>query len=278
MTIFVKFFNGLLTSLFDVICWPFQGLDPIWAMIVISLLTGLLMLWIFGKVSNQEAIKRIKDKIRGNLIAVRLYQNDLRVVLRLQGRILRDTLSYMKYSAVPMLVIIIPVVLILIQLNLRFSVRPLRPGERALVKVRVRDVSVLRENVVLETPEGVHVETPGVRMESEREVAWRIRVERSGRYLLAIRAGGGALEKELIVGTNWGPVSAVRTGKNLMEMLLHPGEAPIDPSSVIESVEVKKYPSLAIGVFGWDIHWLILFFVLSVVFGFAFKGVVGVEV
>ena len=277
MTTLMKLMNGLLTRLFDAICWPFQGLNPIWAMIVISLLTGLLMLWIFGKVSNQEAIRRIKDKIRGNLIAVRLYQNDIRVVLRVQARILRDTLTYMKYSVVPMLVIIVPVVFIIIQLNLRFSVRALQPGEQTLVKIKLRDASALHEEVVLEAPEGVKVETPGVRIEAEREVSWRIRAEQPGFYRIVIRTGNESVEKELIVGSGWGAVSALRTGKSLSEMLLYPGEAPIHPFSVIQSVQVN-YPSLSMPIFGWNIHWLILFFVLSVVFGFAFKGVFGVQV
>lgn len=278
MTTFVRLFNGFLTKLFDVVCWPFQGFDPIWAMIVISLLTGVLMVWIFGKVSNQEAIKRVKDKIRGNLIAVRLYQNDLRVVLRVQGRILRDTLTYMKYSVVPMLVIIVPVVFIIIQLNLRFSIRPLPPSEQTLVKVKVRDPSVLYGEVVLEAPDGVNVETPGgVRIVSQGEIAWRIRAARPGRYPLTVRAGNEVVEKELVVGAGWGAIVALRTGKDLLDMLLYPGEAPVNPSSVVESVEVR-YPSLSMPIFGWNIHWLIIFFVLSVAFGFAFKGVLGVQV
>ena len=33
-----------------------------------------------------------------------------------------------------------------------------------------------------------------------------------------------------------------------------------------------------VGIFGWGIHWLILFFVLSIAFGFALKDRFGVTI
>ena len=179
----MKHFNAAMTKIFDALCWPFLALEPIWAMIAISLLTGVVMLWIFGKISNQDAIKGLKDKIRGNLIGVRLFQHDLKVVFTLQARIIALTLTYMKHSVVPMLVMLPPVLLIIIQLHLRFEARPLKPGEVALVKVKLRDASVLAgaETSLKGPAEGFVVETPPVRIESEREASWRIRAEKPGR-------------------------------------------------------------------------------------------------
>ena len=39
-----------------------------------------------------------------------------------------------------------------------------------------------------------------------------------------------------------------------------------------------SYPVLDLTVFGWNVHWLLAFFVLSIAFGFAFKDALGVEV
>ena len=88
----MKIFNALVTGLFDLLFLPFGGLGPVWALVVFSLLTGVLMLWIFGKVSDQQAIRVIRDRIRGQLIAIRLFGDDLGLLFRLQGRLLRDTL------------------------------------------------------------------------------------------------------------------------------------------------------------------------------------------
>jgi len=277
MTYAIGFLNGILRRAFEILLWPFYWFDPIWGMIFISLLTGVIMVWIFGKVSNQKRLREIKNRIRGNLIGVRLFQYDLGVVFSLQGKILRDTLTYMRYSVTPMLILIVPVLLIIIQLNLHFSMRPMEVGERTVVTATMRDASSLKRNPVLEAPGGIRIETPGVRTETEREISWRIVGGRNGKYSVRVSVGEDGVEKELMIGSGWGSVSEIRTGAGVLDMLLYPGESPIPGSSPVESIQVN-YKPLELAVFGWHIHWLVLFFVLSIVFGFALKGVMGVEV
>ena len=72
-------------------------------------------------------------------------------------------------------------------------------------------------------------------------------------------------------------VSPIRTGEDWLSCLLNPGEAPIPAQSAIESIEIR-YPELDILILGKRINWLILFLILSLVLGFAFKGVLGVKI
>ncbi len=176
----VELINELLVHLFDFLFWPFRNTDPIWGLIVISGLSGLLMLWIFGKVSRQREIRDIRDRIRGNILGVRLYQHDVRVVLKLQVTIMRDIVTYITYAFLPTLVLVIPVILILAQLNLRFALSPLRPDTTALVAVTLQDDAKIDMPIHLEVPDGLVVETPAVRIRSQREVAWRIRAVSPG--------------------------------------------------------------------------------------------------
>ena len=44
------------------------------------------MVWIFGKVSNQDAIQRTRDRLSAELIALRLFKDDLRVFFGIQSR------------------------------------------------------------------------------------------------------------------------------------------------------------------------------------------------
>ena len=273
--------NGFLTGLFNILFRPFQGFGPIWALTVISLVAGVLMLWIFGKVSNQDAVRAVRDEIRGNLIGIRLFGNDLGLLFRLQGRILRRTLTYLRHALVPTLVMLVPVFLILAQLNLRFSVRPLEPGEATLVKVKLSGASPMSQSVELETSDGVVVETPGVRIESQREVAWRIRAERPGEHRLTVKVGDETAQKKLLVGSGWRSVPTLRTA-GLLDLLLFPGEPPLDSSGIIGSIEVS-YATLPLTFLFWDVNslpagWLIFFFIASIAFGFAFRRVLGVEI
>lgn len=277
MVTVIDFLNRVLTPAFDLVCWPFRTVPPIWAMTMISLASGVVMVWIFGKVSDQETIRRIREHIRGNLIGVRLFQSDIGVVLRLQRRILGDTFRYMRLAVVPMVVLLVPVVLIMTQLNLRFSARPLLPGEAVIVKAYLRDVGSLDKNVTLEVGDGVSVETRGVRVPSTREVAWRIRAESSGEHVMVIRVGEDAIDTHLVAGDQWGAVPQRRTGRGMWDTLLYPGEPPIPSSHPVEAVEIV-YPALDLSSFGLAVNWLVAFFVLSLAFGFAFKDMLGVEV
>ena len=47
--------------------------------------------------------------------------------------------------------------------------------------------------------------------------------------------------------------------------------------TAIVSVEVT-YPTLPLTVFGWELHWLVIFFVVSMAAGFALRGPLGVEI
>ena len=277
MVTVIDFTNRALTQTFDLVCWPFLALPPIWAMTAISLVSGIVMVWIFGKVSDQKTIKQVREQIRGNLIGVRLFQSDIGVVLQLQRRIFGDTFSYMRYALVPMVVLLVPVVLIMTQLNLRFAARPLEPGESALIKAYVRDAGVLDGEVGLEVPDGMTVETAAVRIPSAREVTWRVRVETGGGHRMRVRVGGQELETQLIAGDQWGAVPQRRTGRGMWDTLLYPGQPPIPSDHPVEAVDII-YPPLELSVLGWSLNWLVAFFVLSLAFGFAFKDALGVEV
>jgi hypothetical protein len=275
LTTLIAILNRLLTNAFTLLFWPFQNLNPVWALLFISFLTGIVMLWVFGKVSNQKAIERLRNQTRGNLLGVLLYQHDLKVVLRLHGLILRDTLFYLGHTLLPMLVLTVPLVPVLAQLNLFFSSRPLQPGEAAIVKLKLNDLAPVPAEVNLEGNSAVKVETPGVHIPSEREIAWRIRAAQLGAGRLMFRIGQETVEQEVRVGGRWGAAPARKTG-NWLDLLLYPGEEPLQPGQRAKSIEVRYQP-LSLTVMGWGLHWLILFFILSIAVSFAFKGVLGVE-
>ena len=74
--------NGLLTKIFDVILVPLEFMGNEMALILLSGIFGVLALVVFKYISSQKGIKAAKDKIKGHMIAIRLYQNDLVVVAK----------------------------------------------------------------------------------------------------------------------------------------------------------------------------------------------------
>ena len=72
-------------------------------------------------------------------------------------------------------------------------------------------------------------------------------------------------------------ISAVKPGSSFLDEIFNPGEKPLPKKLGIKSIEVA-YPAQRMSLFGWRIHWLVAFFALSIIFGFAFKGVFKVEI
>jgi len=275
MTFLVHAIHTAFHYLMKCIFWPLSVLPPFWSLAVISCLTGILMLWIFGKVSNQSAIKRVKNQIRANLLAVRLFDEHLSVFLKIEMRLLGRVLVYMKHSFAPMSVMLIPIFLLLVQLNLFYAARPLRVGESFLLKVLLRDLAAM-EQVALETDTGVRVETPAVRIPSDREIAWRLRTEKPGRHRVVVLIGDRKEDKEILVETGFGPLSIMRTAEPL-DMLLYPGEPLLKKSHGLRSIQVA-YPTAKMSVMGWPIDWIVVFFVLSIAIAFLMKGLFRVEI
>jgi len=275
----VSIFNTVLTFLFGLPYAALKCLGPFWSLGVLSLLAGILMVWIFGKVSNQDAVQKTRGRLSAELIALRLFKDDLWVFFGIQFQILVWTLKYLRCSLVPMLILMVPTILILIQLNLHYGFRPLRVGEQALVKVKLHDPTALARGakISLRAPESLKVETQGVRIEEMKEVCWRVRGVSAGRFNLTVSDGDGVVTKQIAVGGHLEGVSSVRTGGHWVTSLLYPGEAPVPSQSAIESIEIL-YPELDISVLGKRVNWLIIFLVLSLGFGYAFKGVLGVQI
>jgi uncharacterized membrane protein (DUF106 family) len=129
--------NTVLGKLFDLIFLPVRSFDPWVGMGLISLLTGLLMLFIYRWTSNQTGIREVKDKIKAHLLELRLYKDNMGVTMKAQGRILRANLRYLTLNFKPLVVMIVPLILILAQLNLWFGSEPLTVGRPAIIKVEL---------------------------------------------------------------------------------------------------------------------------------------------
>jgi hypothetical protein len=195
------------------------------------------------------------------------------VVLRAYFRILRATGSYLACAFKPLLVTLAPLLLLLAQVELRLGREAARPGAPLLVKVKLppgADVNTLE----LRLPDGVLATAPPLRIPEENEVDWRIQSERAGSFELELSRGGRAFTKQFVAG-GWLPrVSPWRTA-SAAELLLYPGDARLDSAAALW-VEIT-YPVREIRVLGWGMHWIIPFFVLTLLFGYAMKGLFGVE-
>jgi uncharacterized membrane protein (DUF106 family) len=272
-------FNRIFGKIFDWLFIPFQNMNPWVGMIIVSFLTGLLMLVIFRYTSNQAGIRKVKNKIKAHLLELRLYKDNLGLSMKAQGNILLANLKYITHSFKPLAVMILPVVLILIQMNFWFGYESLKPGESTLLKVKLEEgYNPLQTNLSLETDPEIFIETPPLRIEEYGEINWRISSRESGVHNVHVIIAGNKISKTISTSTK--PLSKLSPSKRrqkLVDELFYPVESPISKDLPVKSIEVL-YSSKSMTIFGLNIHWLIAYFVLSIIFGFSFKGVFKVEI
>ncbi len=274
----VGIFNVVFGSIFSGIFYPFRGFNPWVGMTVISLLTAVLMLVAYRYTSNQEAIRTLKDRIKAHLLELLLYRDNLSATLRSQGKILGYNARYLGHSFRPALVMIVPLVLTVIHLDLWFGYRTLHPGETALVKVRLREGTRPSSlSAALDADAGVVADTPALRIDRDGEIDWRVRATKPGTHELSVRIGGERVAKQVVVDASpLSPVSASRVAAGLGQ-LLSPGEDAIPSGSIVRSIEVF-YPALDMKFIWWAVPWWLAYLLLTIVLGFALKGLFGVEI
>jgi len=267
----------LLTKLFDLLLALFVSFPPVVGLIWISVLTAVIMLMVYRHISNQEKIKQTKDRIKAHFLEVRLFKDDIRVILAAQWKILLNNLKYMSLALKPMLFMLPAIILILIQLEGRYAHRPLHPGETTIIAVHLEEDPTKGNALEIELPEGLALESPALRISKTREVNWRIRAEKKGRYELKFKLKEEAFLRNLFVADENLPIARQVKKNTIIEQIFQPFERPLDKSGAVRSIEIQ-YPEADIRFFGWSLNWLVGFFVFSIIFGFAMKGVFKVEI
>jgi uncharacterized membrane protein (DUF106 family) len=99
----MSYLNALLVPVFDAALIPFRSMPPLVGLAIVSLVTAVGMLVVFRRTSNQARLAEVKRSIHASLFEMRLFNDDLRAILRAQAEILRHNATYLRLSMVPML-------------------------------------------------------------------------------------------------------------------------------------------------------------------------------
>ena len=272
--------NAILTTLCDGVTYALGWL-PAWLILIVwAVLGGVLAGVAFRYTSNQKALSALGDRIRADLLATRLFKDELGVTLRCQLDLLRAAGLRAWYALPALVVMLIPFVLLLTQLALRFEHRPLQPGEAAVVELRLAPGSWDRAaDIQLTASPQFALETPPLRDARQHAVYWRIRPQEPGSLKLAWDLNGVRFEKDVVVSQNTERiclVSAQRGGRSFLDRMLHPGESAFPSDSAVQA-SIVHYPARSTPVFGFDLPWWATFLIASIVSAFILRPVLKVR-
>jgi hypothetical protein len=273
----IGWLNGVANALGERLLAPVRVLPGWLSATLVAAGSGVLLLVVFKYTSNQRAVKRARDDINANLLALKLFKDSARVTVLAQGRLVLGAARLLALAVVPMLVMVVPVTLILGQLSLWYQQRPLRAGEEAVVTMTLNGATdTAFPEVRLCRTDGAKPLVGPVRVFSKREVCWSIKAGERGYHRLTFQVGSEVVDKELAVGDGFMRVSARRPAWAWSDALLYPRERPFPPDSPVRSIEISypPRPSWASGTSGWLTFW----FLVSLAAAFCFRRVLRVNV
>ena len=260
--------NALLGGSVNALLLPFRDLHPLVGLTVVSVVGGILMLLVFKVTSNQEGVTAVKRRIAVGIFEIRLFNDDPRAIVRAQFDILRHTFTYLRLNMVPVLWMIVPLVLVIIQLQFHYGYRGLEPGDIALVKVTFSgDAPLDVSDVSLQMGPGLEAESPALWIPSLREADWRIAVTQSGTHEVHVRVNGEVYSKRVTVSDGVVRRTPTRPSSSFVDQLIYPVEPPLPKSAPIESITVT-HADAVIGFLFWEMHWIVIFFVISIIAAF----------
>jgi hypothetical protein len=271
-------FATVISQIVDVLVLPFGRTHHTLQLVWLSLLTGLGMAYVFKLTSSQRAIKRTKDRLKARILEMRIYQDDAVLILRGLGGALRNNLLYLGTIFVPFLIIVVPVAIVFTQLDQRYSRSNLVPGSKSLLTVQLKEGFDPDETPVeLTLEDGLALVGKPVRDSVSRKVIWKIQVDVGGTYDVVVYSKGTSYTFPLVAEDAYRMVGFERKAAGVFEPLIHFALPPIPLDSPFQLVALD-YPAARHPLLGWQVHWIVIFLVYSLVSAAALKVLLGIEI
>lgn len=250
--------NRAATSTFDLLLAPLDRLGFPWGLVVVSAIFGVLALVAFKYLSAQKSIKATKERIKGHLIEIRIYQDDLAIVGKAIGKVLLRNLQYLSLNLAPFLILAFPFAVVLAQLVVRYGYEPVRvraadekvlPGRGAMLEVELArahadDVRNLR----VELPDGLRPISPLLRVPAEgRAYQELVAVSPVSGDVGLVLADGARATKAIAAGAP-SRMSQPERGRGFFSALLWPAEETLPSDSPFVRVRLDL-PERSMGWF-----------------------------
>jgi len=249
---------------------------PSGILVGISLVVGLGMVLLFGYTSDQKAIHTAKDRLKAHLLALRLFQDQIQIVVRSYVRIVLATGHYLRLAFKPLLFVIVPITFLIVQVDRYLGLTPLSTGQTFLIQARIDNPDLLNQ-ASLQVPDGLASTAPPVHEPAENKIVWRLIAERAGEYSVKVQVADQLFAKRVVVGPGMSRLSPVRLRGKVWERFFVSAEPALPAKQPVEAIDVQ-YPAREIAFAGMEWNWMWLFFVLSMAAGFLFKTILGVEI
>lgn len=281
--------NYFITRIFDIILYPFGFINEFWGVLFLSVLMSFVVLIIYKYVSSPTGIRDTKDKIKANILAIRIYKDFWKVILSSFFKSLFYVFKYFILNFGPVLLILPILFPAFVQMDVRYGMRGYRVGEDIAIKASFsRDpneliVELLENDHFKPKMNPVYIDAflgdedgdDGEKIPI-REVDWKVEALKEGVASIKIKVGDRVAEKFLVIGNYRGALTNKRMKESSWWHFLYPSEELLPETDYLDNITVG-YPGKNISFAGIEINWLVLNLILVVIIVLALHKRFGVE-
>jgi len=274
----MKLILSIIGAIFNIALIPFGRLNPIFGFTFISVLSGLLAVVIFKYISNQKKLKRIMKEIKLYFLEIFIYKDNLSQILLSQKKIIINNFAYLKYALLAAIPIMCTILLILSQINLIYSIKPINPEETFTIGVKLTaNKNQNPDDIKLSLPDQLELITQfGFFLEETNEIEWQLKVLNTGLYTIGIKIGDEEeYIKQIVIGKSKKKYSPHLGKDGLLETIFNPIETLIPKEASIEAIDIKYKPLYFKIIF--NMHWLLAFFIIAMGSGLIFRKILKVS-
>lgn len=270
--------NYLITGFFDIILYPFSFIGPFWGILFLSLVTALIALFGYKYLSSPRAIKQAKDKIKANILGIRLYKDFWKVILGSFARSLFYTGKYLLLNIATILIILPILFPLFVQMDVRYGRRPFTPGETIVVKAGFSenpynlDIRLLESSLYTPLMNPLYIDAfhDEDHKNPWQEVDWKLVATATGKGSIKIKVGDTVFEKGLVIGKYRDALSNAKFKTSRWDHFIHPAEKLLSPPANLETITID-YPGTKVHFLGLGLPWWVYYLVLVLIIVLALK-------
>ena len=242
--------------MFDFLLIWLESVHPFLSLTWLCFLISLAGVYVYGKLSCQEELKKNHYQLKLIHMEMRLCSHDVLELISLQKKALTLNLCYLRKALFPSLVIIFFVLIAFVPIKSCYEFSPIRKGSIFSVDVKMNENIIFGKNPILrEIPDGLKIIE--VDQKSEFLKSWYFRAVKNGEYFLTFTLDDGSAKKRVLVESGIQMVNPVlsksgwgsSTNDGDKEYLS--GDNQVDEISVEYEENIFPYK-----VFGFELGWI----------------------
>jgi len=148
-------FFDFLNPIFDFLFGWLLNLTPFWAIMLLSLLMALIIVFITKYTTDQDLMKRLKEEQKTLQKEMKELKKDPEKMMHVQKKAMQANMKYMTQSFRPMIFTLIPILIIFGWIQGHLALEPIMPGQEFSVKIDF--YKGIEGSITANAPEGIQL-------------------------------------------------------------------------------------------------------------------------